>query len=63
MLTVNQVAWVIVALSGFVACVGCVLVNVVLQARRGLSVRRLAAIRAYTCVVPLRRFTSRAGRD
>jgi hypothetical protein len=25
-------------------------------ARRGLSVRRLAAIRAYTVVVPLRRF-------
>jgi NADH:ubiquinone oxidoreductase subunit 3 (subunit A) len=52
MLTVNQVAWVIVALSGFVACVGCVLVNVVLQARK----HDATAIRAYTCATPLRRF-------
>ena len=34
MLTVQVVAWVIVALSGLVASVGCVLVNVVLQARK-----------------------------
>ena len=44
MLTVNQVAWVIVALSGFVACVGCVLVNVVLQADRAAA---LAARQRY----------------
>jgi len=34
-MSANQVAWVIVALSGVIACVGCVLVNIVLQARKG----------------------------
>jgi hypothetical protein len=31
--------------------------------RRGLSVRRLAQVRAYTVREPLRRFPIRAGRD